>query len=144
MKGDEQRGEFGTWLRRERKARFENVPAAVRSMQNEVGYGIAPSVWAELESGTRRPSEEQRQRLTRFFGSEPSKPDDDLAAAIRAQTEAMQAIAAAMTAVAEELRSDREASQGRTEGMAVALGLLRETLEQRLPLPTGTRLTRSA
>jgi hypothetical protein len=115
MKGDEQRGEFGTWLRRERKARFENVPAAVRSMQNEVGYGIAPSVWAELESGTRRPSEEQRQRLTRFFGSEPSKPDDDLAAAIRAQTEAMQAIAAAMTAVAEELRSDREASQGRTE-----------------------------
>lgn len=71
MKSDAERGEFGVWLRAERKARYENVPEAVRALQRQVHYGVAPSVWAELESGTRRPSAEQRERLTAFFGTAP-------------------------------------------------------------------------
>jgi hypothetical protein len=94
VKSDEQRGAFGAWLRRERTARFENVPKAVAALKREAGYGIAPSVWAELESGSRRPSDEQRERLTGYFGSEPATlvgGGDALVAAIRELTDEVRA-----------------------------------------------------
>ena len=152
MKDETKRGEFGAWLRRVRRERFANVTAAVKAMQNEVGYGIAPSVWAELESGTRRPSDEQRQRLTRYFGSEPvpstvtmSLEEGTLRAealrqlieASRAQTESMMAVATAIHEMTVEMREMREQAQGQTEGMAAALGDLASTLESLKPALAG-------
>lgn len=144
MKTDEQRGPFGAWLTRERhRAGFKNVPSAVDALQRQAGYGIAVSVWAELESGSRRPNEEQRQRLTAFFGTTPepapSPSDGDIAAlvsAIRAQADAINALA-------EAIREDRDRvspealraflEQLRSEGLLATPGIPASTDVVRQP-----------
>ena len=104
MKGSSERGPFGTWLRQARLARFPNVPTAIAAIQREAGYGIAPSVWAELESGTRRPSAEQRERLTRFFGSTPDESDQEPSGLIlRALLEEVTKMREAQETIAREL-----------------------------------------
>lgn len=108
MKSDEARGEFGVWLRDQRKAAgFKNAAEAVRAMKRSAGYSISVSEWAEFESGTRRPSPERRSALEGFLGvSAPSATvvQSDTAAIVAAldrQTDAMHDLVAA-------IREDRD------------------------------------
>lgn len=137
MKSDKDRGEFGSWLRKQRVARFSNVAEAVAAMKREAGYGITLSEWAEFEAGTRRPSAERRAALQEFLGAAPPEPPEqaqDLnpasVEAIRALTAAAEASAAAMREIAVEMRLARAADQARSEGLAAALGDLAGTLER--------------
>lgn len=117
MKADRERGAFGDWLRRERTARFKNVPLAVAALQRQAGYGIAPSVWAELESGSRRPSAEQRRELTGFFGTAPEE---------QAQPDLASLIAALAVQVEEQRTTNR------------LLGEIARALNPKVALPAGT------
>lgn len=94
-KSDSERGPFGAWLVRERKARAGSgrdgkmTAAEVRAwLIRDRGFGIGESAYAELESGTALPSQEQRRHLTRLFDSEPpnggGSSSPDIAALIRA------------------------------------------------------------
>lgn len=92
MKSDAERGPFGAWLVRQRKARSgsgrdgsmtaHEVRAAV---QRSAGYGISPSVYAELEAGTRHPSDDVRLTLEAWAGEEsPRRRDVDLSEVVAA------------------------------------------------------------
>jgi hypothetical protein len=150
VKSPRERGEFGNWLRVERKAQYANVAQAVAALQKRAGYGIAPSVWAELESGSRRPSQEQRERLESFFGTQPQahelKDDENgravalmaLTEAIREQTAVAKAQQELMREIVEQVREMREVQQGQAEGLAAVLGELAGTLERLRLAPAGS------
>lgn len=101
MKRDEERGPFGAWLVRQRKAKpgrgrdgKMTADEARHALQLATGYGISASVWAELEAGTRRPSGEQRQRLEDWAGERSPRGEvTDLAE-----------VAAALERIADALR----------------------------------------
>lgn len=94
VKSSRDRGEFGVWLREQRTPLYKNVPLAVKALRQAQGYGIAPSVWAELEAGTRRPSPEQAEQLQSFFDAvAPREASSDIAAAINSQTVVLTRIA---------------------------------------------------
>lgn len=136
MKSARDRGEFGTWLRSQRKAAgYENVPAARKALQAEQGYGIAQSVWAEMEAGTRLPSAEMRERLEAFFDvSAPSESPGGSEAVLRAievQTQWLEKQWAATTALVQhlgdlvqEMQMGRAEGQGRDEALAQILAQL--------------------
>lgn len=44
------------------------APEARDAVMRATGYGISASVWAELEAGTRLPSDEQRTKLEAWAG----------------------------------------------------------------------------
>ena len=126
VKPDAARGEFGAWLRKQRTARFKTAAIASRFLQAEAGYGIAPSVWGELESGTRRPSADQRRVLLAYFGSQPEPLDDPLVRALREQT-------AVFRDLVDELRLMRAEQAATQEASARVLGRLAGTLEAVAP-----------
>lgn len=94
-------------------------PEQVREMLAARGYRVGSSSYAEWESGYKKPSRDARGHLTALWGSEPAAPvpEDDLAAAIREQTAAMQLIAV-------EMRETRVAEQAQAEALATILGLI--------------------
>lgn len=112
MKSDAERGEFGSWLRRERKQRFENVADAVRAMKREEGYSITVSEWAEFEAGTRRPSAERKAALEGFLGA-PAPSEIDVSAdsqrvqAISYLTDAIREQTAVLQEMLQTMRRDR-------------------------------------
>lgn len=115
-KSDSERGPFGAWLVQQRKARSGSgrdgkmTAAEVRAwLIRDRGFGIGESAYAELESGTALPSAEQRRHLSALFGSIPpatmeSGDLSDLAAAIREQAQAINALV-------DEVRAARQAAQ---------------------------------
>lgn len=75
MKSDAERGPFGAWLVRQRKARpgsgrdgSMTADEVRRAVQRAAGLGFSPSVYAELEAGTRWPSSDQRSALEAWAG----------------------------------------------------------------------------
>lgn len=76
-KSDSQRGPFGAWLVHERKSRpgkgrdGKMTAGEVRAMLiRDRGFGIGESAYAELESGTALPSDEQRRHLEALWDSQ--------------------------------------------------------------------------
>lgn len=69
----EQRGPFGRWLVRERKARGWTADEMRVRLQEARGFAMAHSTYALLESGQRQPTDEQVRHLSAFLGSEPEK-----------------------------------------------------------------------
>lgn len=134
MKRPEERGSFGLWLRQERLKRYRNTQKAVAAVTAS-GHNISVSEWAALESGTQKPSQARRTALEAFFGSQsPVDPEQGqvsstaILEAIRALTAAQEAQAEAMQEIVAEMRLARATTQARSEGMAVALGDLADTL----------------
>jgi len=100
MRTPAQRGPIGNWLRDERLARGWTSAGAARANLERAGIRVAPSVYAEWESGTRIPSEAQLAKLQEFYGSEPgqSTPVDQSAivAAIDRQTAMLERVLIAL------------------------------------------------
>jgi transcriptional regulator with XRE-family HTH domain len=74
MRTPAQRGPIGNWLRDERIARGWTNAATARANLERAGIRVAPSVYAEWESGTRLPSERQLDQLWRSAGRTPWPP----------------------------------------------------------------------
>lgn len=114
-KSDSERGPFGTWLVKQRKARpgtgrdGSMTAAEVRAwLIRDQGFGIGESAYAELESGTALPSSEQRAHLASLFDSIPpqahgSTDGTDIAALVarlERQAEVIDRLAAAVELLA--------------------------------------------
>lgn len=118
----EQRGTFGRWLVSERKARGWKADELRDRLREARGFGLGHSTYALLESGQRKPTEEQRRHLTAFLGSEPDPDPGEpgglqlLVAAIERQTDAIAELAAA-------IRDDRDRVS--LEGVRTFLAQLR-------------------
>jgi transcriptional regulator with XRE-family HTH domain len=150
VKSNRERGPWGTWLRQERLRRGLSAEQ-VREMLAKRGYRVSESAYAEWESGYKKqPSREAQPILVEMWGSQPDlrpaeeSDDADLAAAIRAQTEAINAHRAAteqqaeaLLAILEEMRETRESQKGRDEALAVALDALSEQLAALRPVLAG-------
>lgn len=95
-----QRGTFGRWLTSVREARYKTQAEALADMRRLAGLVIAPSEYAQWESGSRVPRADnpKRERLYEFFGSRPEdEPENaltgdlsELAASIRSLAQAIQ------------------------------------------------------
>jgi transcriptional regulator with XRE-family HTH domain len=121
---------ISAWIQSERKRLGWKV-ADLSQKLLDLGYDAQPSTVAVWEA-SRTPRPETLDGLERLFGTRaPRDEPTDLAAAIRAQTEAMRELV-------EELREAREGRQGRDEGLAVVLAKLGETLERFRPEHSGT------
>src|SRR4051812_4905146 len=74
-KSPEDRGPIGAWLVSERNARGWHSAAVARgALERAQVLRVAPSVYAEWESGTKRPNASQLEALPRFYGTEPARP----------------------------------------------------------------------
>lgn len=100
------RGTFGNWLKAKREERYKTQAAALADMRRLQGLAIAPSEYAQWESGSRvpRPDNPKVLGLFEFFGGRPDEepvpppPTDQsaLVAALHAQTIALGKIAEAI------------------------------------------------
>jgi transcriptional regulator with XRE-family HTH domain len=111
MRTPAQRGPIGNWLRDERIARGWTNAATARANLDRAGIRVAPSVYAEWESGTRLPSERHLEQLRAFYGSEPvgaATGRDAVAAAIDRQTEVLGALVDELRAMRVEARTTPE------------------------------------
>ena len=89
-KTPKERGRIGAWLVDQRMARGWSTAAKARAeLERLGGIRVAPSVYAEWESGSRLPSEANLARLETFYGSSPSAAPDqsDIVTAVREQTQ---------------------------------------------------------
>lgn len=138
VKADSDRGYIGAWMRRERTRPDRDWSPEQVVERLPAGRKIRSDYYRQLESGSggKHPGPELLAALAELYGSWPQVPlerpqtDDDLAGAIRAQTEAMLALVV-------ELREARESQQGRDEGLAAVLGRFAGTLEQLRLVPDG-------
>lgn len=110
---------FARWLVAQRKSRPGSgkdgamTTAELRAaLLTSRGFGMGHSTYAALESGSRKPTDEQYRHLTGFFGSEPepepTPPEpatSDLSALVAALTEQAEANRQLATAVADLARS---------------------------------------
>lgn len=74
-KSDAERTPFGAWLVKQRKSRpgdgrdgTMRAEEVRQALKRERGYAIGVSAYAELESGTRLPTDEQRRHLEAWAG----------------------------------------------------------------------------
>ncbi len=109
------------------------------------GYRVGESTYAEWESGYKKqPAKDAIPHLVALWGGEPppEQPEatetrDAVVANLQALTAAMTAQAEALQEIVAEMRLARAADQGRTEGLAAALGDLAGTLERLRLAPLG-------
>lgn len=96
------RGVFGDWLKTERERRYRTQADALADYRKLAGLVISPSEYAQWESGSRVPKDENPKRLAlyAFYGSREDAPaspeptgDATLAAAINRQTDAIRELA---------------------------------------------------
>lgn len=119
MRTPKQRGPFGNWLQAERTRRYATQRAALADMRRLAGLHISESEFAQWESGSRVPHEDNPKvrALYDFFGSQPNhEPEptpvlahaDEVAAAIDRQTAVFAQLleAAQAQAIAAERRAD--------------------------------------
>lgn len=140
------------------------TPTEVRErLREQRGYAMAHSTYAMIESGSRLPTDEQREHLVGFFGSEPEpeaqpvQADAALAAvleAVRLQTAElhqlwktqheradradarMDALVMGLRDLVEQMREDRQERAGRTGVAAESLGRLEGGVARLLELAT--------
>lgn len=137
------RGAFGDWLKTERERRYRTQADALRAFRKLAGLTIAPSEYAQWESGSRTPKAENPKRLAlyAFFGSREDAPaiaasvvsttDPALLAILTRQAEATEAQTAAINALVKRL-DDLAAGQlalADEVGMVVDPDLIRRRLE---------------
>lgn len=140
----ERRTRWGRWLRVKRGADSQET---VLRMLDKMGRPMGGSYYSEMETGSAPVNDDWQAVFTRAYGESANDWDDpwdkapqesgDVLAAIRALTAATEAQAAAMREIVEEMRAARESTQGRSEGMAAALGDLANTLASLRPLLDG-------
>lgn len=116
MRTDEQRGAFGVWLREERTGRSLSKEQVLADLARLHRFRIAPSTYASLESGSRKPTPEQRQQLIAFFGSEPPP--------VHAPAD-MAELVSALRELVDVLRLQVEGQSALLMGMASAIADLR-------------------
>ena len=138
MKTPGQRGLFGEWLVANRQARFPRQRDALAAYERLAGLKIAASEYAQWESGSRVPRDDnpKAQALFDFYGSRPEPLGNDgggsvdLTAALAAQT-------AAITALVE--RIDRLVTLSTEEMPATLAASLGAAMREVLPiLATGS------
>jgi hypothetical protein len=122
-----QRGRIGNWLVESRLSRGWDTQEKARSeIERLTGWRIPQSVYAEWESGRRVPSDANLARLTEFYGGgeSPVMPDQQqaLIAALRAQTEAINALVARLDSLAGEAVREGVADALREAGVARVVG----------------------
>ena len=129
-------------MRRQRLQRGWKPERVVSELRDQ-GEPIREDYYRGLEAG-RKPGPDVLTALEALFGPMPPEPPkpapsigDQNAALLVALTEAVQAQTAAMREIVAELREAREATQGREEGMAAALGALAKTLASLRPALVG-------
>lgn len=107
-----QRGTFGAWLWGARSRRYETQRDALTAMEKLAGLKIAPSEYAQWESGSRVPNPDNPKvaRLYDFFGSKPEEPSPEPPAFEGAS--AIAALAAAIGPLTDELRYLRAEREG--------------------------------
>lgn len=72
-----QAGPFAAWLKRKRTDRYPRQADALADLRRLAGLAISPSEFAQWESGSRIPSEDnpKRLRLIEFFGGWPDQTE---------------------------------------------------------------------
>lgn len=139
-----QRGEFGAWLESERKRRYRTQADALRAFEKVAGLKIAPSEYAQWESGSRVPREGNPKvaRLFEFFGSRPEEfvpPEpSDLAALVAALHRQAAAQEEANRLMRDELAELRDRVTELVQGTAAEVQSLNRrltVLEDRVPAP---------
>ena len=134
------------WIAAERKARGWKVEELSRRLR-DMGYEAEVGTVRVWEAG-RSPKAETIEALERLFESRAPRQADpdmgDIIAAIRALTESvnahrsvMESQGAALLDVVAEMKEQRDAAQGRAEGLSAALGELSGTLESLRPALAG-------
>lgn len=105
----EQRGPFGRWLVAERRARGWKADELRDRLRDARGFAMGHSTYALLESGLRKPTEEQRRHLTEFLGSQPEgeEPAADLIVALERHTAALERQTEAIGELVAVMREDR-------------------------------------
>ncbi len=118
MKTPEERSPQGRWLVDARQRRgLGSQTAARKAILAATGVELAPSVYAEYESGTKPVSRAHLPTLVSFYGPMPAEETaDDLVAALRAQTVAIADLVA-------EMKLARSAEAERWEQALRALGV---------------------
>lgn len=121
VKSPEERGVVGAWAYQERDSRDWSVETAVEQLARE-GVSISTSYLRSIESNSKTASARVLRGLKKLYGSSPAdtkkeaaEPQlSDLIAALQAQTDALNALAA-------RLDMSVEAQRGQTEGMVQAM-----------------------
>lgn len=145
-----QRGRFGAWLTAEREKRYETQADALAAYRRLGGLVISESEYAQWESGSRVPKEENPKRLAllKFYGSAPEEgpvaaPAPDIAGLLVALTNAIDRQTQALLGRFELLEAGQVAGTrmlGQVKGEVEALRALAEP--QTDTPPTGTRRNR--
>lgn len=129
MRTPAQRGRYGRWLVAAREAKgYETADKALSALAG-AGITIGRSTYAEYESGSKVPSRNHLPLLEGFWGPVPEESgaaDGDLAAAIRGQT-------AAINALVREIQLSRTAQIAATSAVFEILGV-----KDRPPYPADT------
>jgi len=113
------RGTFGRWLTRVREERFERQANALEAMRRLAGLTIAPSEYAQWESGSRVPREDnpKRERLYEFFGSRPEDEPEQVGPDQGALIAVLTRVAEAMEAQTRILAEQKGALDGYADGV---------------------------
>ena len=134
MKTPKERGADGLWLYESRRTRgYRNAETARLAVQAASGVYIAPSVYAEYESGRRRISDKHRPALVAFWGEPTAQaaevPEATLIAALQRQTDAM----LALTERLDRMTNGDWLGEVIGEAMRVVLGRARGQAESQSP-----------
>lgn len=118
MKTVAERGVYGQWLVNARMARGITTQEAALAELLAHGYRISKSVYAEYESGSKRPSKTHLPMLEAVWGPVPESeppPQDALVTALTRQAEAIEALVAEL---ARSRLAQVEATEAALEGIA--------------------------
>lgn len=121
MKTVAERGVYGQWLVNARMARGDTTQEAALARLLKEGYRISKSVYAEYESGSKRPSKTHLPMLEAVWGKLPEAkepPQDALVIALTRQAAAIESLVAEL---AKSRLAQVEATEAALEGIA-ALG----------------------
>lgn len=139
-----QRGSFGSWLKAAREGQYATQKQALAAYRRLAGLVISESEYAQWESGSRTPKEDNPKKLAllKFYGSSPEEvqapqppaPGDQSAvvAAIDRQTAAIERQSALLeqlvAAVGGGMARLDQTVAGGVLGLADSLGLLAAAL----------------
>jgi transcriptional regulator with XRE-family HTH domain len=132
MRTPDQRGRYGRWLVAAREARGWDTAQKALDALAAAGIRIGKSTYAEYESGSKVPSRNHLPLLEGFWGRAPDGAADE------------PTMAAALSALADELRLSREArdaEEARLRSVEMGLAVLAQRLGVELPERSAPRVT---
>jgi transcriptional regulator with XRE-family HTH domain len=132
VKSDQERGRWGTWLRKRRLA-AEKSPEEIREMLAARGYRVGESTYAEWESGYKRPGKDAIPNLIALWGEEPPLELEPaggaydmpaLFAKMDRQTDAIESVANALLELITRMDGAQSVAREEREQIAELLGVV--------------------